>query len=73
MRTNQIHKKICNLCGEECEVYTVVDNAPICSYCLGIKAKRKQTKILSEEEMIQKLLLNSPKKKIKGEGDGNKE
>jgi hypothetical protein len=51
-RMTQYKEKICNICGEDCLVYTVDRNAIICKDCKPIEKK----KIPSEAKMLQKIL-----------------
>jgi hypothetical protein len=46
-------EKICNICGELCLVYSVIDNGVYCEDCKPTKSKR----IMSESQML-KLMLN---------------
>ena len=55
--------KICNVCGEDCFVYTIDKNAIICSDCKPTE-KTKKT-ITNENQMLQTIL------KIKGEKNGS--
>lgn len=51
-RTSQDKFKVCNICGEDCLVYTVDRNAIICKDCKPIQKK----KIPSEATMLQRIL-----------------
>jgi hypothetical protein len=44
--------KICNVCGDDTDSWTLEDNAPICKYCKPIK----KLKLLTETGMINKIL-----------------
>ncbi len=48
-----MHEKLCNMCGNDCFVYIVVDNAPLCSDCMPVKELKK---IPSEAKMLDKML-----------------
>ena len=46
-------EKFCNICGESVLVYTVQDNAPLCSKCVPVKEVKK---IMNEKQMLNKIL-----------------
>jgi hypothetical protein len=47
-------QKICNLCGNDCEVWSIDRNAIICKDCKPIPKVPK--KIPNEAQMIQKII-----------------
>jgi len=59
-RPSMNREKICNICGEYCLVYTIVDNAPLCNDCVPVTKSVK--KIMNEQQMINKILMNSQRK-----------
>lgn len=44
--------KMCGLCGEDCLIYTVIDNMPVCKDCKPLPKK----KIPNEASMLKSLL-----------------
>lgn len=55
-------EKMCNMCGEMCLIYTIVDNAPLCNDCVPVPKKYK--KLLNESQMLH-LILEKGKEEIK--------
>jgi len=53
---NGLYEKICNICGERCYVYTVIDNGIFCSNCVPANQIKKSIKIINEAKMVQKIL-----------------
>ncbi len=52
-RLSKVRMKMCNLCGEDVLVYSIVDNAPLCEDCVPTKDIKK---IPNGSEMLQLIL-----------------